>query len=303
MKNSFEISSEDNFRESRRKGIGGTDISAIIGINPYKTAYEVYLEKVEGHEKDLSGNEAIKRGKIFEEPAAQLYELKTGKKLYCTGTTSHKEYPFLIANPDRLIPEESRGIEIKTVGRFSQQEWGQDGSQIIPEHYYMQIAHYMFVLDYQYWDVAALFNDYELRVYSFERNLEIDKIILESGQAFWKNHVEAKNPPVMDFKNPYSKDFIKSLYKNVDQETVELGQSLIQEVEVMKKSKIVIKHWKEAHDISESKILSAMGNSEIGIFSNGDKFIRKLIKRKGFTVNDSEYIRLDFKKSKGEENG
>ncbi len=291
----------ESFQERRRKGLGGTDISAIMGLHPYKTAHEVYLEKVEGYSKDLSENEAVQRGVIFESPAADLYELKTGKKLYCTSTITSTKYPFLIANPDRVIPSESRGVEIKTVGKYAhyvQKEFGESGTQTIPEHYYMQIAHYMFVLDYKYWDLAALFPDYELRIYSFERNPQIDDIILEHGESFWKNHVEARNPPAIDFKSPYAKELIKSLYNTVSQNTVNLTDDFIAESESMVYCKGQIKHWKEMHDISESKVLNAMGDAEVAVLGNGNKFVRNLIKRKEYIVKPSEYIRLDFRQSK-----
>jgi putative phage-type endonuclease len=293
------MKSED-FRESRRKGLGGTDIAAIMGINPHKTAYEVYLEKVEGYGKDLSDNKAVRRGNIFEAPTAELYELETGKKTYCTGTVTHKEYPFFIANPDRIIPEESRGVEIKTVGYYSKKEWGESGSKMIPEHYYMQIAHYMFVLDYQYWDVAALFPDYEIRIYSFERNSHIDEMISQWGKPFWKNHVEARNAPEIDFKSPGSKELIKSLYKEVNQETVELSDELFQEKIILEQAKKLMKANKEFIDSFETQILNAMGNAEVGVFSNGDRFVRKLIKRGEYTVKESEYVKLDYKPFKEE---
>lgn len=293
-------SKDESFLERRRKGLGGTDMGSIMGLNPYKTSHEVYLEKTEGYQKDLSGNDAIKRGVIFEQPVADLYELETGKTLYCTSTIVHDKYPFLIANPDRLIPEESRGLEIKTVGRFSQKEWGESGSQKIPEHYYMQIAHYMMVLNYKYWDLAALFHDYEMRVYSFERNPQIDEIILECGEFFWKNHVEKRNPPDIDFKNPHAKELIKSIYKTIDEKTITLSDDFIPDVEAMIYAKKQIKDWKETHDISESRILNAMGNSESAILSNGNRFFRKLVKRNEYIVKPSQYIRLDYRKAKEE---
>jgi putative phage-type endonuclease len=290
--------SDRNFAESRRIGLGGSDIGAVMGLNPYKTAHQVYLEKVEGYTEDLSENEAVRRGIIFEQPTADLYTSITGKEVYCSGTFTHKEYPFLIANPDRIIPTENRGLEIKTVGYSSKNQWGASGTQLIPEHYYMQIAHYMFVLDYQYWDVAALFPNYEVGIYSFERNHDIDKIILECGEQFWKGHVEMKTPPPIDFTNPNAKDMLKSMYKSIEQETVILDEELLADCATLKVAKTNLVMWESTRKEAEAKILNAMKNATVGILKNGDTFVRKLIKRKEYTVKANEYIQLSYKPAK-----
>lgn len=87
-----------DFEARRLLGLGGSDIAAVLGINPFKTAYELYLEKVEGHKVDLSNNEKVLWGILLEDPIAKRYEQLTGSMLFCTGMVKHKKYPFLIAH-------------------------------------------------------------------------------------------------------------------------------------------------------------------------------------------------------------
>lgn len=291
-----------SFEERRREGIGGSDIGAILGLNKYKSAYDVYLSKVEGIDPDLSSNEAVIWGNLYEDPIAARYEQVTGKTTLCTGQTAHKDYPFLIANVDRLILGERKGLEIKTVGLRSMSQWGENGSSIIPQSYYAQIAHYMFVLDYPEWDVAAYFPTQEMRIYTFHRSQEMDDIILEKGFLFWKNHVEPKIPPSVDFSDARALEIVKRQYSLVSEEVVEFGSELDKWRNTWIEAKQLVKRYQTLADESQAHILSEMKNAGIGKFQDGSYFTRKLIKGKAYHVAEREYVKLDFKKAKGESN-
>lgn len=54
----------------RKKGIGGSDAGAICGLNPYRTAIQVYLDKTSDGTEDID-NEAMRQGRDFEEYVAK----------------------------------------------------------------------------------------------------------------------------------------------------------------------------------------------------------------------------------------
>lgn len=312
-----------DFKEERRKGLGGTDMGAVLGVNPYKTAYQVYLEKVEGIEQDLSDNEAVVWGNLLEDAIAQRYQelyppfdglVHFYKPSY---QLNHSAYPYLIANPDRLItlspfvcatpnadvnaiPMPSEGLEIKTVGAQSAYQWGESGSQLIPGHYYVQIAHYMLVCDIPIWNVAALIGGQELRTYRFERDKEIDGFLIEAGTKFWKEHVEKRGPPPIDYSHKAAQEFIKKRYKAVSEETVVFPEEYLKWKQAYLESKKQLKYWQDKAAEAQTFVLEQLKDAGIGIFSDGSKFIRKLIKVKSYTVPEREYIRLDFKENEGE---
>jgi putative phage-type endonuclease len=286
------------FLEERRNGLGGSDIAAVLGISPYKSAYELYEEKVNGVQADLSNNEAVIWGNLLEEPIAQYYEQLIGKQLYCSSTFKHEKYPFLIANPDRLVMFEKRGLEIKTTNEHLKHLWGESGSQQIPEYYYAQISHYMLVLDYPVWDVAVLIGGQEIRTYTFERDKEIEGIIIEQANDFWHNNVLAKKAPPIDYSKPGVRELIKRKFNLVSDVKVELPSEFVEITDQYEKAKSQISQNEKLKDMLEAMILEKMGNAGIGRLVDGRKFIRKKVERKAFNVKASSYTSLTLKGAK-----
>ena len=163
--------------EARRYTIGGSDMGAILGENNYKTAYEVWEEKVEGKSVDLSMNKSVVIGTLLEFPLIKKYEKNYDKICGSIKTVHHKKYNFLSANIDALTisnkcdygimdfykdfeENDKRSVlEIKTASCFNKDEWGASGSQIVPKQYYAQIAHYMLVTGYNKADIFVGFVD------------------------------------------------------------------------------------------------------------------------------------------------
>lgn len=128
---------------SRRKGIGGSDAAAIIGLNPYKSAYAVYMDKI-GLAPEQEDNERMRQGRDLEEYVARRFrehceEIGTPKKTKnCNYILQHPKYPWMLANVDRLIVGENAGLECKTTSvlnlkRFKNGEY--------PQEYYVQCVH------------------------------------------------------------------------------------------------------------------------------------------------------------------
>src|SRR5689334_10096938 len=88
--------------EARRLGIGGSDAAAIIGKSPFKTALQLYREKI-GEAQEPPATPAILRGKYLEDVAVTIYCDMTGKKVRRQAQRTHPEYPFIIGNIDRQI--------------------------------------------------------------------------------------------------------------------------------------------------------------------------------------------------------
>ena len=280
--------------EVRRTGIGGSDIAAVLGISPYKSAYEVYEEKVNGLTQDLSTNEKIVWGNLLEEPIAKRYEQLTGVQTYCTGMSRHSKYPFLIAHPDRVMFG-GKGLEIKAVGENAKHIWGESGSQVIPEYYYLQAAHYMLVLDYKAWDVAALIGGQELRIYNFERDKEIDELIIQGAFDFWTNHVEKNISPPADCSRPDVQSLIRRKNNLVSEEVVELPQELVEITNKWQESKELIAHYKKLQAEAETMILKTIGTAGKATLPDGRVFYRKRIERKAYRVEAYNYTTLNLK--------
>lgn len=242
-----------------RYGIGGSDAGTIAGLNRYKTAYELWLEKT-GKKESFQGNQATSWGNALEDIVAQKYAERTGSKLRKSNNIFiHKKYKWMTGNIDRLVAGSKKLVEIKTaLGKFrSDVEWGDDGSDIVPEIYFIQIQHYLAVTNYQEADLAALVsgsNGAELRIYPIKRDNLIIKKLIDMEFDFWRK-VELDIPPAISS----SSDAI-SRWKQDDGKTLIADSEQWSNIMQLKTIKENIKALEKQEEDIKVKLMSFMGD-------------------------------------------
>lgn len=170
----------------RKMGISGTDAGSICGLNPYRSAMQVFIDKTTDTTEEID-NEAMKQGRDLEEYVAQRFCEMTGKKVRrANAVFSNDEYPWMLANFDRLIVGERTGLECKTVSAYGADKW-KDGA--VPMHYLLQCQHYLAVSGYDAWYIAALILGKEFIVRKIERDEELISDLTKIEKHFWENHV------------------------------------------------------------------------------------------------------------------
>ena len=129
--------------EARKTYIGRSDLGAIVGVSRYKTALDVYLEKTSELSEEVN-NDATYWGNVLEEVVAQEYSKRTNLPLKTETTLlRHKEHEFLGANIDRWVGSKEYVLECKTASFMMARDWGEEGTDQIPESYIVQVAHYL----------------------------------------------------------------------------------------------------------------------------------------------------------------
>lgn len=181
---------------ARQNGIGGSDIGAIMGVSPFKTAVDVYLAKIDPNPADEQ-NELFYWGHALEQPIADRFALQNGVDVIRgVPINRHPEHEWMVANVDGIINDGNRGVlEIKTVSAFGGRDWGTEGSDEVPLSYVAQCAWYMAVMNYDYAKIAALFGGNDYREFHIDRDPELEAILIERGREFWFNHVTPRVPP------------------------------------------------------------------------------------------------------------
>lgn len=259
-------------REERRMGIGGSDASAVLGVNPYRAPIDVYLDKL-GLALPWDGNEATRWGDLLEPVIAAEYSTRTGLETARTDrVVRHPQHRWMLGNPDRIIVGASKGVEIKTAGVRSLHRWG-EGPEECPEEYIVQCAWYMAVCGCDEWDLVALLGGQSLRIYTIKRDRELEGLMIEAAERFWIDHVLARVPPPPDGSESF-KIYLASKYprdvrplRSATAEEEEAGEEL-----KAKKS--------EAEDLDleitglENRIKSSMEDAA-GIFWPGGKITWK----------------------------
>lgn len=198
------------FHQDRLSGLGGSDIGAILGLNPWRTPYQVFLEKI-GEAAPFEGNLQTRFGSYAEEFVAREYCEQTGRQVQRFNAMLRHPTAPLIGHVDRLVVPEGQkrasykseirtdlGLEAKTASAFAtgrDSDWGESGTDQIPESYLVQISAYQALTGCPHWDLAVLFGNQEFRIYRLRRDLELEAMILDEASRFWRDHVEARHPP------------------------------------------------------------------------------------------------------------
>lgn len=171
----------------RKRGIGGSDAGAVCGVNPYRSALEVYLDKTSENVMEKADNEAMRQGRELEDYVARRFMEATGKKVRRVNAMFYDEkHPFMLADVDRMVIGESAGLECKTASPYAASQW-EDGK--IPPSYLAQCRHYMSVMGTQAWYIAVLIYGTEFKYYRIEREQqELDRLI-RTEENFWNGHV------------------------------------------------------------------------------------------------------------------
>lgn len=289
MKDCTKISTIGMTREQwlaeRRKGIGGSDAGAIAGLNPYKSAMSVYLDKI-GEADEQPDNEAMRQGRDFESYVAQRFSEATGHKVQRKNAILvHPEHDFIFANVDRMIIGENEGLECKTTSPFNAKLY-EDGK--IPPHYELQCMHYMAVTGATKWHLAVLVLNKAFYTFTIERDEQMVADLLKIECDFWNNYVLPQKMPPPD-GSASAQEIIRQLYPdstpNYSIELVGHDDQLKRYIEIGR----LIKQLTEEQDQIKQNIQMELKDAERGLAN-------------GFVVNwkGIKSARLDTKRLKQE---
>lgn len=197
--------------EARRTGIGGSDVAAILGISPYRSPLDVYLDKI-GEAQPLPDSEPMYWGRRLEDVVAHEWQERTGRKVQrVTSMIRNHDQPWMLANIDRaIVAPGSRArldnagrllgaeglIECKTASAYAAQDWqGLDGSDALPVYYAAQGMWYLAVTGLDVCEFAALIGGQKFVQRRVERDADTIRGMVEQVSEFWHRHVVAGLPP------------------------------------------------------------------------------------------------------------
>ena len=183
--------------EYRRKGIGGSDVSILAGINPYKSVYELWKEKTGQAEVSESQSEFAHFGTVLEPVVKAEFTERTGLKVRAKNAILQStEYPFMLADLDGIVNDNGELciFEAKTASEFTAKEWEKG----VPFKYVLQVQHYMAVTEYKKGYVAAIVGGNKFFCYEIYRDEDLIKYIISLEKKFWEENVLDMKEPEAD---------------------------------------------------------------------------------------------------------
>lgn len=185
----------------RKRGIGSSDAAAAVGLNPYKSQLELWMEKT-GRDDELpkidpeDDSTPVYWGTLLEHIVAAQYTRRTGNRIRrVNAVLQHPTRSWMLANLDREVVgvPDVQILECKTAGINGARLW-RDG---VPEYVQLQVMHQLAVTGKQAADVAVLICGQELRVHRIERDERLIEQLVELERRFWLM-VEEDRAPATD---------------------------------------------------------------------------------------------------------
>ena len=209
-------SGSPEWHAERSKGVGGSEVGTVLGLNPYESAYALWAKKTGKIPSEIKENWAIKFGKAFEEPILNLWEEEHPEwEVFSTGTYAHPQISYLHANPDALARHKHNGewviLEVKT----ARSTW-----ESVPDSYIAQVQHYMGVVGIHRSIIVAVagmtWNEYAVEFNRAQFDAQVSAI-----NDFWDCIQQDRKPAWDGAESTYQA--VRIQYKEILDEVVDLG--------------------------------------------------------------------------------
>jgi putative phage-type endonuclease len=248
----------------RRNYIGGSDVAAILGLNPYRNITDVYLEKTNQLQARAATSRPADLGNRLEPVLVQLVADTTGEPVELNRRFAND---WRSAQVDGWLPDSNRVIEAKAIGlfnpRFDRTEWGPEGTDEIPMMYLVQVLWQMHVSGGESGYLSALLGGgLGHRVYDIPRNNDLITAIDQRISDFWHNHVQTRTEPTQPANLDVYRDRIRepNTYAQINPDHCIQYETLTHQINTST----------TARDNLKALILQEMGTADIGTSPYGE---------------------------------
>ena len=270
----------DRWLQVRKGGIGSSDAAAAVGLNPYRSQLELWMEKTgrapvappgDGGADDQS---PMYWGSLLEPIVAAHYTRRTGNRVRrINAVLQHPEHPWMLANIDREVlgAPDVQLLGCKTAGIQGAWLW-RDG---VPEYVQLQVQHQLAVTGKHAADVAVLLGGQELQIYRLERDEELIAQLIALEREFW-GYVERDQEPPADGSDSADRA-LRALYPRDSGLTLNLQQDLVMGAvfsDLLAVRKVLATHTALEAQLKQA-IQQRMGEASRAVFDGGEVSFRR----------------------------
>ena len=253
---------KEEWLKKRHESIGASDAGCLMGVNPWKSNVDLYLEKVNptlNNETNMAMRLGTKMEPIIKELLAEDhgFKIRNDNKIRI-----HPKHKFITTNLDGVVIGEKVPIEYKTTANW-------DGE--ISDQYFMQLQHQMMVTDapYCYFAVLSLGYNKQLVVEKYERHNEIIEELLEKECKFWEENVLKQVMP-----HPLDPKDISRVYANsTPEKTIKANSELVNKITELKLMQSERKAHQHRERILKSEIQHHMEDAEYMVYEEGTPLV------------------------------
>lgn len=247
----------------RRHGIGGSDALAVLGLDPWKTRMEVWLDKTDS-EVSREQSDRMRWGQVVEAPIAAWFTERTGVRTRRCGLLRHGERHWQRVSVDRLTSDGGL-LEVKNTNWHRRGEWEDGEGEIVSDGAEAQAQHAMAVTGLPHAWVCAQVGGEPPVIRRVDRDEAFIATLTACEAEFWAL-VEARTPPALDGGSA-ALELAARLYPDaVPGKSVDLDAGQVALLREYRKEGAVKKAAESRQDEIKALIEMAMGDAEAALF-------------------------------------
>jgi putative phage-type endonuclease len=243
--------------------LGSTDIAAIVGLNPFASAIDVWQEKV--NKIETIENDRMVYGLLLEDAICAAYVHETGRTLFRRNELAVA--PYIRFHPDRLVRGESGLFDAKATWQRGGGKYGEPGTDEVPPHVRIQMVCYLGATGRQWADVGLLRRP-PLSIYRVAADAQLYEWLIAEAHRFWREHVLTGLPPAPDASESY-RQYLREQHPVA--EAIELiatpEQALL--VDELASARAEQTRADEHYSLVQNRLIAAIGDASVLIAPSG----------------------------------
>lgn len=295
--NLIQHASREEWLDRRLTGIGASDAPIILGLSKFKSAFQLYHEKLGLEPVSLAENEAVEWGLSLEEPLSKRFMRDSGRETFAPPAWAiyqHAGIPWLIASIDRWQKYRAPGssvdavpevlpLELKTANYSKASEWANEP----PIEYQVQVQHQLAVTGCRMASIAVLIGGQKFLWTDVQRDEAFIDAMMEQELIFWRR-LNDRNPPPVD-GSEQTAETLKRLFKLETGEIKSLGPDAIEWDEQIQALELEIAALEDQKRLCRNQLLNAIGDASMAQLPNGVTYTYKTQARAEHTVKATSY--------------
>lgn len=241
----------------RRKYIGSSDAAPILGVSPFRTPFQTWMQKT-GQTVDAPATAVMKRGIVLEPTILAAFAEESGLAL--SGNPQqhirHARHEFIGCTIDETASDDCP-VEAKSAASTLRQKWGEPGSGDVPEEYWVQGQHILACKEAPHIWIPCLFVGFtvEFGLFKVERDAEFIGDLVAAERKFWEC-VQSRVAP-----EPRTLEDMKARWPKDRGTSVEASSEIVSDVDALRAITENIKNQEEGAEVIKARIQGFMGDN------------------------------------------
>lgn len=279
----IQLANREDWLAHRTKGIGASDAPVILGISPWKSALQLFTEKLGLMEIAQAETEYLKWGLRLEPVLREAYTEETNR-IVSTPTPwrveIHPDYDWMFATLDGWVFDEAKGhgvLELKTASSTQHREW-KEGAPLM---YQVQVQHQLAVTGLKWGALAVLIGGNTFLHYDVARDDAFIERLIKAELNFWERTCRGTAPDPDHSESAAAA--LGALYASPVAQRIALPASSIDYDAQRQRAMEIIEEGERLKLEAENMIKAQLQNNVEGILPNGVVYTWKAQERAGRT--------------------